>query len=183
LIHINLIQDNQLSKIIKDRTYGTGFALVLRRRKEHIMKTLLFCPKEKGFSLVELTIVVTIIGVLAALAIPTFMSSSAKAKQSEAQLILKQIYIMQHTYRQEKDTYYPSDGSTIVVHPGETIGPLNVEVASSARYSYSITGNQTSFTATAGTKSATGLDDDPTADVWTIDQNGTLTCVTNDAIQ
>ena len=147
------------------------------------MKPLYICHREKGFSLVELTIVVAIIGVLAALAIPNFMSSSAKAKQSEAQLILKQIYEMQHTYRQEKDTYYPSDGSTIVVQPDETIGPLYVEVASSARYSYSITANQTSFTATAGTKSATGLDDDPTSDIWTIDQTGTLTCVTNDAIQ
>jgi prepilin-type N-terminal cleavage/methylation domain-containing protein len=147
------------------------------------MKSICLCHREKGFSLVELTIVVSIIGVLAALAIPTFMSSSAKAKQNEAQLILKQIYEMQHTYRQEKDTYYPGDGSTIVVQPGETIGPLFVEVASSARYSYSITGNRTSFTATAGTKSATGLDDDPTPDIWTIDQTGTLTCVSNDAIR
>jgi type IV pilus assembly protein PilA len=147
------------------------------------MNPLYFCHKDKGFSLVELTIVVAIIGVLAALAIPNFMSSSAKAKQNEAQLILKQIYEMQHTYRQDKDTYYPSDGSTIVIQPGESIGPLFVELASSARYSYSITANQTSFTATAGTKSTTGLDDDPTLDVWTIDQTGTLTCVTNDAIQ
>jgi type IV pilus assembly protein PilA len=147
------------------------------------MKPLYICHREKGFSLVELTIVVAIIGVLAALAIPNFMSSSAKAKQSEAQLILKQIYAMQHTYRQEKDAYYPCDGSTIVVQPGETIAPLYVEVASTARYSYSITANQTSFTASAGTKSATGLDDDPTVDIWTIDQTGTLTCVTNDAIQ
>ena len=147
------------------------------------MKSICLRQKERGFSLVELTIVVAILGVLAALAIPTFMSSSAKAKQNEAQLILKQIYEMQHTYRQEKDTYYPSDGSTVVFQPGETIGPLYVEVASSARYSYSITGNRTSFTATAGTKSATGLDDDPTADVWSIDQNGELTCVTNDAIR
>jgi type IV pilus assembly protein PilA len=147
------------------------------------MNPLYFCHKDKGFSLVELTIVVAIIGVLAALAIPNFMSSSAKAKQNEAQLILKQIYEMQHTYRQDKDTYYPSDGSTIVIQPGESIGPLFVELASSARYSYSITANQTSFTATAGTKSTTGLDDDPTPDVWTIDQTGTLTCVTNDAIQ
>jgi type IV pilus assembly protein PilA len=147
------------------------------------MNPLYFCHKDKGFSLVELTIVVAIIGVLAALAIPNFMSSSAKAKQNEAQLILKQIYEMQHAYRQDKDTYYPSDGSTIVIQPGESIGPLFVELASSARYSYSITANQTSFTATAGTKSTTGLDDDPTPDVWTIDQTGTLTCVTNDAIQ
>lgn len=135
----------------------------------------------KGFTLVELTIVIAIIAALAAIAIPRFMRSSTKTKQSEAQVILKQIYTMQRTYRQEKDTYYPSDGSTIVVQPGGTFGSLDVELMSSARYSYSVTASRTSFVATAGTKSATGLDDDPTLDVWTIDQTGKLTCITDDA--
>jgi len=136
--------------------------------------------RKKGFTLLELTIVVVVIGVLATLAIPSFMRSSVKTKQSEAQLILKQIYAMQQAYRQEQDTYYPSDGSTIVAQPGGAIGSLNVEIMSSARYSYSVTANRTSFVATAGSKSATGLDDDPTLDVWTIDQTGIITCVTDD---
>ncbi len=144
---------------------------------------LLIHYKKEGFSLVELTIVVLIIGILAAIAIPSFMGSSAKAKQNEAQLILKQIYTMQQAYRQEKDTYYPSDGSTIITQPGGVIGSLNVEIASSARYSYSLTANQTSFVATAGSKRPSGLDDDATLDVWTMDQTGTLTCVSNDATQ
>ncbi len=144
---------------------------------------LISLSRERGFTLLELTIVVVIIGILAAIAIPSFMGSSAKAKQGEAQLILKQIYAMQQAYRQEKDTYYPSNGSTIVTQPGGVISPLNVEIASSARYSYSLTANQTSFVATAGSKSASGLDDDPTLDVWTMDQTGTLTCVSNDATQ
>jgi prepilin-type N-terminal cleavage/methylation domain-containing protein len=135
----------------------------------------------KGFTLVELTIVIAIIAILAAVAIPRFMRSSTKTKQSEAQVILKQIYTMQRTYRQEKDTYYPSDGSTIVVQPGGTITSLGVEVMLSAHYSYSVIATRTSFVATAGSKSATGLDDDPTLDVWTIDQTGKLTCVTDDA--
>jgi hypothetical protein len=49
-------------------------------------------------------------------------------------------------------------------------------------YSYSITGDPAAFLATAGTKSASGLDDDATLDVWTMDQNGNLTCVTDDAV-
>ena len=137
---------------------------------------------QKGYTLVELTIVIAIIAVLAALAIPRFMRTSTKTKQSEAQLILKQIYTMERAYRQEKDTYYPSNGSPIVVQPGGVIGSLGVEVMSSAYYSYSVTGDRTSFIATAGSKGATGLDDDPTLDVWRIDQTGKLTCVTNDAL-
>jgi prepilin-type N-terminal cleavage/methylation domain-containing protein len=64
-----------------------------------------FHRDSKGFTLIELMIVVVIIGILAALAIPRFMRVTTKAKQSEAKQILKQIYVMQRAYRQQYDTY------------------------------------------------------------------------------
>jgi prepilin-type N-terminal cleavage/methylation domain-containing protein len=135
----------------------------------------------KGFTLIELMIVVVIISILAAMAIPRFMRASVKAKQSEAKANLKQIYTMEQAYRQEKDSYYPGDGSTVVAQPGESFAPLFIEIMFPAFYSYSITGNINTFTAKAGSKSSSGLDDDPTQDVWTVDQNGVITCITNDA--
>ena len=61
--------------------------------------------ESKGFTLIELMIVVVIIGILAAIAIPRFMAASTKSKQSEAKLILKQIYEMERAYSQEYGTY------------------------------------------------------------------------------
>jgi type IV pilus assembly protein PilE len=149
-------------------------------KKESAMKLISFC-RQRGFTYLELIVVIAVVAVLATIAIPRFMRCSVRTKQDEAQMLLKQIYTMQMTYRHESDAYYPSDGSTVVTQPGGVITPLGVEIMPSARYSYSITGDGSAFVATAGSKSSTGLDEDPSLDVWSIDQTGNLTCVTDDA--
>ncbi len=61
---------------------------------------------QKGFTLIELMIVVAIIGILAAIAIPNFMTFRLKAKTSEAKSNLGSIRTCQEAYRAEKDLYY-----------------------------------------------------------------------------
>lgn len=61
---------------------------------------------ERGFSLVELMIVVAIIGILAAIAIPNFTRFQTKSRQSEARANLAAIYAAEKAFTAEWQQFY-----------------------------------------------------------------------------
>ena len=64
--------------------------------------------KRRGFTLIELMIVVAIIGILSAIAIPNFIRFQARSKQSEAKGNLKAVFTSEKSYFNEKDKFSAS---------------------------------------------------------------------------
>ena len=97
----------------------------------------------KGFTLIELMIVVVIIGILAALAIPKFTNASARAKEKEADGILKQIYTLQSAYFAQAGTYAAKADDL------QTVGWDTATVSSLKNYSAPTISATISYTMTA----------------------------------
>ncbi|HEY3197411.1 MAG TPA: prepilin-type N-terminal cleavage/methylation domain-containing protein [Nitrospirales bacterium] len=87
---------------------------------------------QKGFTLIELMIVVAIIGILAAIAIPNFLTYQAKAKTSEAKTNLNAIRTSEVAFFAENGVYVaaipdPVPGAGPPIIPGTAKNPWVVQ--------------------------------------------------------
>ena len=119
----------------------------------------------KGFTLIELMIVVAIIGILAAIAIPNFLTYQCKSRQSEAKTNLGGIRVSQEAYFAEYDRYTGVWSN------------LGFAVKGTQRYTYDITGSDAdSFSAIASGVSGNVLNDQ-----WTMTGDKTSLDMWNNA--
>jgi len=127
--------------------------------------------RKKGFTLVELLIVVIIIGILATIAVPQYSKMVEKTKMAEAKSILGSIMTAQELYNVEHGEYTDDVNDLMVELPADT----------SMRHYYVYDVDAASTTATWSATAARKITGGITGKDWysdaydvTIDQDGNL---------
>jgi type IV pilus assembly protein PilA len=106
---------------------------------------------EKGFTLIELLVVILIIGILAAIAIPSFLSQKDKAGDASAKSYARNMQTAQETYFTDNASYANSLDALQRIEPAlnetpsataptavGTVNTFTVTATSQARVAYSI---------------------------------------------
>jgi len=83
----------------------------------------------KAFTLIELLIVVAIIAILAAIAVPNFLEAQTRAKVSRLYADFRTLATALEAYRVDEKAYPPSHGADFIEPPPARLNPLTTPVA------------------------------------------------------
>jgi prepilin-type N-terminal cleavage/methylation domain-containing protein len=83
----------------------------------------MFGSKQRGFTLIELMIVVVVIGILAAIAIPNYTSLQNNAHESGVKANMHTLQVCLEDFSIQNDGFYPTSGAATTVD-GRTLAQL-----------------------------------------------------------
>jgi type IV pilus assembly protein PilA len=106
---------------------------------------------EKGFTLIELLVVILIIGILAAIAIPSFLGQKQKSEDSEAKSNARNLVSQVEACFAKEQTYVNCDTAADLGDTGLAIGTAAGEVSVTASAAKSYTVQAVSRATTGGT--------------------------------
>ncbi len=98
---------------------------------------LLKKPSDERFTLIELLVVIIIIGILSAIALPSFLNQANKARESEAAGNIGAINRAQQAFFVENNQF------------GSNLGVLDLGIGNTKNYSYTVTATGTGLSAVA----------------------------------
>ena len=101
--------------------------------------------KIRGLTLIELLVVIVIVGILAAIAIPTYSNYMIRARRADAKTALEQVRAAQEMRRAERGSYETDIAAlrTTWGGPGAKVGDYNITMVATAT---TYTGTATAFT-------------------------------------
>ena len=102
--------------------------------------------QERGFTLIELLVVILIIGILAAIAIPSFLNQKSKASDAAAKELAHSAQVAAETYATDNSGDYTGLNQTVLNQYEATIQTTS---GNNNAYISAATGNSSGYTVTA----------------------------------